>query len=59
MTAILVLIGLLGLAVGALMLTEATMGVGIIAGAACLFILARIVQAEAHTRKLLQDKTQK
>lgn len=37
------------------MLTEATMGVGLIAGAACLLILARIAQAEANTRKLLQN----
>lgn len=55
MTAILILFGLLAMALGGFMLTEATMGVGLIAGAACLLILARIAQAEANTRKLLQN----
>ncbi len=54
MTILLVIIALLVAFVGALFLTEATMGVGIICGACFLAILARITQASSQHEKLMK-----
>ena len=48
MVNILLLLAMLAAAVGAFMLSEATMGVGIIGLALFLSVLARIVQAQHH-----------
>ena len=58
MDAILIGLSLLALIAGALFLSEATMGIGIIAGAGVLAIYARIAQAGSHhkqIKKLLGD----
>ncbi|AWH21864.1 hypothetical protein C1933_11925 [Stenotrophomonas sp. ZAC14D2_NAIMI4_6] len=49
----LAVVGLLAALVGALMLTKATMGVGVIAFGIFLAALARIIQAERHQAQLL------
>jgi hypothetical protein len=56
MSAILMILGILAVAFGALSLSEATMGVGIIAIGCFLAILARLAQAEAHHRSLSRPK---
>ena len=52
MTPLLVVVSLLVAAVGALLLSQATMGVGVIAGAILLAIYARINQAHEHHASL-------
>ncbi len=58
MTALLIILALLGAAVGIFTLTQATTGVGFLAVACFLGILARIAQASAHQteiKKLLAE----
>jgi hypothetical protein len=57
MAVILGLLAVIGAVIGFFSLSQATMGVGILAIACLLAILARIAQADAHqneTKKLLQ-----
>ena len=56
MSAILMILGILAVVVGALSLSQATMGVGIIAIGCFLAILARLAQAEVHHRALSGPK---
>ena len=59
MTVLLVIVALLVAGIGLFMLTQATVGVGLIAGACLLAILARIAQASsqhAGLRKLLEPR---
>ena len=51
MTAALVIFSILAAAVGLLSLSQATMGVGFMAGACLLAILARIAQASDHQKQ--------
>jgi ABC-type enterochelin transport system permease subunit len=50
---VLIVIAILTAIAGALMLTQATMGVGVIAFGIFLAALARVVQAERHHSQLL------
>lgn len=50
---VLVVLAILVVIAGGLMLTQATMGVGVIAFAIFLIALARVVQAERHQAQLL------
>jgi len=50
---VLIVIAILTAIAGALMLTQATMGVGVIAFGIFLVALARVVQAERHHSQLL------
>lgn len=62
MTALLIVLGLLAAALGGLLLSEATMGVGIIGLACFLGILGRIAQASAQhaeTMRLLKERPSK
>jgi len=52
MTFLLVLLALILAAIGAMTLTQATMGVGFVAGACLLAIFARMHQAADHRRSL-------
>ena len=56
MSAILMILGILAVVIGALSLSQATMGVGVIAIGCFLAILARLAQAEAHHRSLSRPK---
>lgn len=53
-TTVLVCLSLLGLVVGTLLTSQATLGVGMIAGSCLFAILARIAQANAHHRAVMQ-----
>jgi hypothetical protein len=55
-TILLLLLGLGALALGALFLSQATMGVGLVAGACFLAIWARILQAGAHHTDVMSRK---
>lgn len=58
MTPVMLFLGLIAVVVGVAMLSQATMGVGVIAIGCFLGICARIVQAGGHQRKteqLLED----
>lgn len=50
----LIVLGLLAVVVGSNMLTQATLGVGVICGACFLLILARIAQAHEQHKDLLK-----
>ena len=52
MSTVLIVVSILAGLVGLLALSNATMGVGIMAGACLLAILARIAQAHEHHREL-------
>jgi len=56
MSIFLVILGLLVVLGGILSLTQATLGVGLIAIGCLLAILARLAQAEAQHRKTLPPK---
>ena len=58
MSIFLVILGLLVVLGGILSLTQATLGVGLIAIGCFLAILARLAQAEAQHRKILPPKVQ-
>ena len=51
MSAIMIVVSLICAGLGALMLSNATMGVGVICAGCLAAILARIAQAESHFRK--------
>lgn len=50
---LLAVLGLLAALAGALMLTKATMGVGVIAFGIFLVALARVIQAERHQAQIM------
>lgn len=52
MVAVLVLLSLIALGIGFIYLSQATMGVGILAIACVLAVFARLAQAEAHQKEL-------
>ncbi len=52
----LVVVAILTAIVGALMLTPATVGIGVIAFGIFLIALARVVQAERHQAQLLRKR---
>ena len=54
MTGFLIILALLGAFIGAVFLSNATMGVGFIGGACLLGILARIAQASIQHQELIQ-----
>lgn len=54
MDILLVVVALIGAALGGLSLSQATMGVGFLAGACLLAILARMVQASHHHSRAMQ-----
>lgn len=56
MSAVLMILAILAGVVGVFSLSQATMGVGIIALGCLLGILARLAQAEAHQRALMRAK---
>ena len=53
MFAIVVTLSLIAIIIGGLLLSEATMGVGVIAIGGVLAVYARIVQAEEHSNRLM------
>ena len=56
MSAVLMILGILVVLIGAVSLSQATMGVGLVAIGCFLGILARLAQAEAHHWRSLQPK---